>query len=81
MATKRFCDLCDKPAMEPSFASIRLGEKTLNRMGYHICVHFTEAKEFHPKTTDEGKDCCEECLANGLEMIVKRLRASAQEKK
>lgn len=74
MATKNFCDLCGEPAMQTAFTHIKVGERSLNRLGYHICVEFIEAKEYYPMATDERKDCCAKCLADGLERIVERLR-------
>ncbi len=78
MATKKFCDLCGGPAMDPSFAHHTFRKDTLNRIGYHLCVQFTEASTGHPRTTDEKKDCCASCMAVGLETIASNLRQSVQ---
>ena len=63
--------------MPEAYTHLHFKRHSLNREGFHLCVEFTEATSGHPKTTDQRKDCCESCMATGLEAIAKRLRESA----
>ena len=67
---KHFCDLCGEPALENPYQSLRFDKGTK----FYVDADFHKQEGGNEKTSDPRGDICGKCLAEGLDMIIDRLK-------